>query len=207
MKIIGLGHYSRTGKDTLANYLINELRSLGHYGVKVPFAWALKDMCYRLYKWAGIRSPAFYDTPEGEKERTVPLAGLGMSPVELWCAAGNAMREVYPSTWIDCVLRQENMDGGTLIIPDVRFPNEVEALREHGATLIKVVRPGFGPKDTVADQALVDYDGWDYVVGGSGSLIELRGWAELFAIWIHGGQKPSRTGIFATLPPEPTLTA
>lgn len=178
MKIIGLGHYSRTGKDTLANAIISHSTRPAK---KIPFAWKLKQQSHELYAWAGLREPEFYDTPAGEKLRDVVLPALGKTPVEIWVIVGNMYRDkVYIGTWIDFVLRTDHQVD-LLVIPDVRYPNEVQALRTLGATLVKVVRPGFGPKDTVADKALLYYREWDYVVGASGDINELNEWGRTFA--------------------------
>jgi hypothetical protein len=188
MKIIGLGHFSRAGKDSLANYLLLSCKRRKLKAIKMPFAWKLKQICHELYAWAGLREPEYYDTATGEKYRDVNLPALGMTPVEIWVAFGTpAVREkVYDMTWVDYVLKTKH-DADVLIIPDVRFPNEVEAIKEAGGFLIKVVRPGVKPKQTVADQALVDYDGWDDVVGKSGKLDELHEYAKKLAASIKAG--------------------
>jgi hypothetical protein len=177
MKIIGLGSYSRTGKDTFADAAINYLNSYSDIPIakKISFAWKLKDICHQLYAWAGVRDAIFYDTPEGEKYRDMIIPELGMTPVDLWVKVGTpCFREhVYQNTWIDYVLKT-NHGVEYVVIPDVRFPNEVNALRDLGATLIKVVRPGFAPRNTVSDRALLDYRGWDMVLGADGDIHNLR---------------------------------
>lgn len=175
MKIVGLGHYSRTGKDTFANALVDWLPKHGMTAKKIPFAWKLKDICHQLYAWDGLREAAFYDTPDGEKFRDIPLPTIGKTPVELWIAMGTpAVRQnVYEKTWIDYLLRSDHQCD-VLVIPDVRFPNEVSAIRELGGSLHKVVRPGYGPRNTVADLALMGYGGWDYVWGAHGDINRLR---------------------------------
>ena len=191
MKIIGLGHYSRTGKDTFANALVQDItnRSGGKTRIKkIPFAWKLKDICHQLYAWDGLREAEFYDTTEGEKFRDIKLPTIGKTPVEIWVAMGTpAVREqVYSDTWIDYLLKSA-LGLDVLVIPDVRFPNEVAAIRQMGGTLIKVVRPGYGPRPTVADRALIGWTGWDYVIGSSGRMAELSDWASAFGLALEGG--------------------
>lgn len=176
MKIIGLGAYSRVGKDTFANAVVGWVQAHTHLRVqKRSFAWKLKQICYELYGWDGMREPEFYDTPEGEKYRDIKLPTIGKTPVEIWVAMGTpAVREqVYQPTWIDYLLKSDlNLD--VLVIPDVRFPNEVEAVKNAGGTLIKIVRPGYGPRNTVADRALLGFTGWDYVYGAHGDINQLQ---------------------------------
>jgi hypothetical protein len=60
MKILGLGHYSRTGKDTLANKII-ELNSGLTKPIKIKkisLAWKLKQICYELYGWEVCSRPS-----------------------------------------------------------------------------------------------------------------------------------------------------
>lgn len=175
MRYIGLGHYSRTGKDTFANYLVEEFTQLGYRAKKLPFAWKLKQICHDLYAWDGLREPEFYDTKEGEPYRDIPLPTIGKTPVEIWVAMGTpAVREcVYMDTWIRYVMDNDH-DCDVLIVPDVRFPNEVQAIHDKGGIAGKIVRPGYGPRNTVADQALVGFTGWDFCFGGRGGMDDLR---------------------------------
>lgn len=192
MKIVGLGHYSRTGKDSFANCLMASLQEQApHLRVaKRPFAWKLKEIAHELYAWAGLREPAYYDTKHGELFRDVVLPYIGKTPVEIWGAVGNAMREnVYAATWIDYLFKSD-LGLDIVLVPDVRFPNETEAadeaIQQGGGFTAKIVRPGYGPRDTKADRALLGYNGWDYVIGGSGAMTELASWASRLAAWLAG---------------------
>ncbi len=196
MKLIGLGHYSRTGKDSFANYF---LESVQEYNPKLkagkkPFAWKLKQICFELYAWDGMREPEFYETEAGAPYRDIVLPTIGKTPVQIWIDMGTpAVRNnVYIDTWIDYLLKSDHgLD--VLVIPDVRFPNEVSAIRKLGGTLIKVVRPGYGPRKSVADRALLGFTEWDYVIGSSGEMRELQMWGSTFARMVSGGPAPEQT--------------
>jgi hypothetical protein len=167
-KIIGLGHYSRVGKDTLAGLIVKEM-SLMFPEVRVKqlsFAAKLKDIAHQLYAWDGLREAAYYETEEGAVMRDVPLPTIQKTPVQIWVDLGTpAIRErVYDGTWIDYVLKTDH-DCDVVVITDVRFFNEVKVIREFGGTLVKVVRTGYGPRSTVADTALYNWSEWDYVAG------------------------------------------
>ena len=97
---------------------------------------------------------------------------------------------MYDLTWVDCLLKTRR-DLDLLIIPDVRFPNEVNAIRSQGGHLLKMVREGYGPRATVADRALVGYIGWDNVIGDS--QCDIWKAAKLYADWYCGGPMPSRS--------------
>jgi hypothetical protein len=179
-KFIGLGHYSRTGKDTLANFIVSDLRKAGFSAKKISLAWKLKQIAYELYSWAGMREPEFYDTEEGAPYRDRQLA-FGMTPVQIWVALGTpGVREnVYDRTWIDYVLKTDH-PYDVVVVPDIRFPNEIAAFRDEGAILAKVTRPGVEPRNTVADLALTYYEDWDTIVYNDGSLSDLQDWSGYF---------------------------
>lgn len=205
---IGLGHYKRTGKDTFANYLLKDLQSHKVPVKKVSFAWKLKQIAHELYGWAGLREPEFYDTLEGEKLREVKLERLcceehreGLSPRDIWIYMGtNAIREqVYQKTWLNYALMTD-FNVKVVIIPDVRFPNEAQGIKDCGGILIKVVRPGYGPDERDCpdhlnpDKALLDYTEWDYVLGASGDIRDLGEQATQFSNWIFGtGTRPRQS--------------
>jgi len=195
MKIIGLGHYSRVGKDSLAKMIVKELATRGIQADIWSFAWKLKDVSFQLYGWAGLRQPSFYETEEGAALRHVKLDAIGLTPIEVWVKLGNAVRnEVYGATWIDNVLNRK-CENGVVVIPDVRFTNEVDAIRQKGGMLVKVIRPGFGPLNTPSDLALMGCRCWDMVVGESGQMSELSEAASNIAAWIAGVEEcPAQTG-------------
>jgi hypothetical protein len=192
MKVLLLGHYSRTGKDTLANWAIHYTKEWGLTAKKVSFAWKLKEVTHQLYGWAGLREPEFYETPEGAKLRTVVLEPLGKTPIDIWVDFGTkaVRQQVYQDTWIDYVLNQDYRGVDLLVIPDARFFNEIEAFADDGPSRgwdvmhAKVLRAGFGPKDTESDLNLIDYGGWDTYFGGS--MQDLKEQGEAIAMWAKG---------------------
>jgi len=196
MKIIALGHYSRTGKDTVANELCRLLNFEGMVAKKIPFAWKLKQITHQLYGWAGMQGPDYYDTDEGALARNEPLSLMasekypkGPTPVQIWIDFGTpAVREnVYQASWINYLLKTDH-DCDVLVIPDARFLNEVTAIKETGGTLIKVVRPGYRPRiDSPADMNLFTWRGWDGIIGTSGSMDELIYEADRIARYVYDG--------------------
>lgn len=201
---IGLGHYKRTGKDTFADYLIQELanRRAGVSVTKLSLAWKLKQICHELYAWAGHRTPEYYESKEGAEFREVKLPAVGKSPRELWIDFGTkAVRDhVYARTWLDFVVKSDHVHN-VVIVPDVRFPNEFDEFHKAGAILIKVIRPGFSPGPNRPDRALLGESRWSNVIGHSGEMVELAFWAKKYADWIVGGEPvvPAKDTIAAAL--------
>lgn len=195
---IGFGHTSRCGKDTVANALVTSLQSLGITAKKLSWAWKMKQIAHELYGWAGVEAPEHYETKEGEQDREIKLTKLastlfpqGPTVVDVWVAIGTpAFREaVYPRTWVDYILKQGH-GVDVIVVPDCRFPNEIEAMRAEGGFCFRCVREGFPGRDTVADRALRGKEVWDGTVGGH-SVADLRGQADLFAMAIKAGHNPS----------------
>lgn len=186
---IGLGHYKRTGKDSFANYLVAALAQVApHLRVKkLSLAWKLKQVCHELYAWAGLQGPDFYETEAGGALREVVLTGIGKSPRQIWIDFGTpAVREqVYDRTWIDYVFKTDHQ-ADVILVPDVRFENEATEIKQRGGSLIKVVRPGYGPGPNLPDRQLLGYDGWDWVIGDVGTMESLNAWANEFSWWIAG---------------------
>ncbi|REJ65616.1 MAG: hypothetical protein DWQ31_16890 [Planctomycetota bacterium] len=201
---IGIGHYKRVGKDTFGNYLIQACyeRDVNLVVQKRSFAYKLKQVCHELYGWAGLREPEFYETSEGAQLREVVLPAIGKTPRQIWVDFGTkAVRDqVYEPTWLDYLMKgQHELD--VMLVTDTRFRNEADAIKQAGGYLVKVVRPGYGPGPKLVgdppvrnpDRELLGYDGWDYVIGGSGKLSELRRWSDRFAVWLTGsGPRPEQ---------------
>jgi len=193
---IGLGHYKRTGKDSFADYLIAALyrRDQKLRVIKKSMAWKLKQICHELYGWAGLREPEFYETIHGGELREVVLEEIGKSPRQIWIDFGTAaVREkVYDRTWLDYVFRAKH-EADVIIVPDIRFENEAMAVQGRNGTLVKIVRPGYGPGENRPDRELLGFRGWDNVIGEDGQMGSLQEWAALYADWIVGGAPVVRT--------------
>ncbi|MBW6508410.1 MAG: hypothetical protein K0A94_02590 [Desulfuromonadales bacterium] len=66
-----------------------------------------------------------------------------------------------------------------ILVDDVRFHNEVEAVQHNGGVLIRVVRPGFnGANDHSSENSLDDFNGWNMILLNDGSLEQFLGQVE-----------------------------
>ena len=114
-------------------------------------------------------------------------------------------RTCYPNTWIDYALnvaKKLNDEGGynydkihglsadwrpgddnwktSVVIPDIRFKNEVDALKTAGAKLIRIVRPNAGLGGAAGahvsetEQSGIPDSVFDGVIVNSGTLAELE---------------------------------
>ena len=94
-----------------------------------------------------------------------------MSPREIWIGVGNQLREVYPETWIKYAL---NVQADFIIISDLRFRNEAEAIQNKGGILVKMIRSNLTKGNDAAEIELDSWDAWDYILDNNGTLSELN---------------------------------
>jgi hypothetical protein len=157
-RIIGLGHRSRMGKDTVATLLHAALK-LDHGKLKVKtvsFASKIKSICHELYGWAGVKDEQHYENYPEDRATIIPY--FGHDVVTLWIKFGTpAIREqVHQNTWVDYIINT-NHKCDVLIVKDVRFYNEADPIIDAGGWVYKIHNPRVPYRDSVADNALEDY--------------------------------------------------
>lgn len=170
MRIIGLGHEKFVGKDTVANLLLTILRLKGVDAEKISFARKLKDISHEMFSYLGLQDSTTYD--DQPELKNIPLP-CGITPRDIWLKVGNDFRAIDKDVWCNYVI--EYARGSHLIIPDIRYYNEVEFLRSKGdCTFIKVVRPEIKHTSDVADDDLLDFTGWDKILMNDSDLNALN---------------------------------
>lgn len=141
--IIGILGYIGSGKGTVASYLANE------YGFRQDsFAGSLKDACAALFDWP--RHMLEGDTKESRewREQVDPwwaeqLGRPGFSPrLALQLMGTDVIRNNFDEKmWFLTVQNKIRKDPSrNVVISDVRFPNEVNFIKENGGKLLKVNR-------------------------------------------------------------------
>ncbi len=171
MKVIALGHRRNTGKDLFADFLSKNLTDLGYKVKRESFAGVLYKVCEMMYSWDGFKTKEIYDQDRVLKEEDLPT--IGKSPRTILIEVGNLIRQVYPETWIESLFGNTD-DVDIMIIRDLRYPNEAEAVHKHNGLCIRMTRPGIEEFNDVADIALVDYKDWDYEIINDGSAADLE---------------------------------
>jgi hypothetical protein len=162
MKIIGLGHKARQGKDNVAKFMIMELAKQDIYARQYAFADALRDYCRVAY---------------GMKEKNSQMLQIVGTDI-----FRNSIRENF---WIDCLHYKLEADKPQIaIITDVRFPNELRYVCDNGFT-VRIdrytdsggIRLPYRTTDRdnnhESETALDDFS-WDYVIENDGSLEDLK---------------------------------
>lgn len=83
-----------------------------------------------------------------------------------------AMRDgLHVNTWVNALFADYTPES-KWIITDMRFPNEMEAVKERGGITVNVIRPGTSPGKHESDFALVGAK-FDYEIINDGSIEQL----------------------------------
>ena len=168
--IIGIAGFQGSGKDTIADYLQNI------YGFKRDsFAATLKDAVAAVFGWDRELLEGRTTERRAWREQVDPWWAdrLGMPDLtprlvlQKW-GTEVARKSWHDDTWIASLENKLNRAHNDIVITDVRFPNEIQAVRNAGGIVIRVVR-GDEPVwysiakrankgDLMAQQQLKDFD-------------------------------------------------
>ena len=178
--IIGISGKAGSGKDTAAKMLevlyANPDISYEDFANKryknfadiqiVHFADALKEtaqVLFRLGEWET-------NTQEGKK---TTINWIGKTVRELLQGIGQGLRDaIDPNLWVK-ILFANTEDWSNYIIADVRYPNEVKAIKERNGILLRIDRKGAGAGNHSSEIALDDYKEWDVHIENNGSIEDL----------------------------------
>lgn len=79
-------------------------------------------------------------------------------------------RQIHPSAWINALfVDYTSKKHDKWVISDVRFPDEVQAIKDRGGIVIKVNRD-VGDDQHQSEKALDGYTDWDYVIDNNGTI-------------------------------------
>lgn len=128
--IVGLAGPARSGKDTVAEFLVAETG-----GYIYSLAAPLKAM---LHAGLGVDM----SLPYWQEHKEEPIGALGKSPRQLLQTLGTdwGREMVSPDIWLVMANVRLIRSGGGMIIPDVRFENEAQWIRDRGGTIIHIRR-------------------------------------------------------------------
>lgn len=178
--IIGISGKAGSGKDTAAKMLevlyANPDISYEDFANKryknfadiqiVHFADSLKEtaqVLFRIGEWET-------NTQEGKK---TTINWIGKTVRELLQGIGQGLRDAIDfDLWVK-ILFANTEDWSNYIIADVRYPNEVKAIKERNGILLRIDRKGAGAGNHSSETALDDYKEWDVHIENNGSIEDL----------------------------------
>ena len=162
--IIGLSGYAQSGKDTVANKLINE------YGyTRIGFADAIREFLLRINpilmdgrRLSGLVTEFGWEIAKAQDEVRRLLQETGT-------VARDMFGEYF---WIGVALSKVGQNQ-KVVISDVRFSNEADVIKMLGGQVWRVSRPGVGPINTHISESDMDSYAVDHIIDNSGTIEDL----------------------------------
>ena len=193
LNLIGISGKIGSGKDTTAELIqlvtlyglnhASEIRAVATRLLDDPelTKFTLQNCNWKIVKYAyklkligslltGIPVENF-ESQEFKKTQMTPEWG-NLSVREFLQTLGtNALRDqLHEDVWINALFSDFN-DSDTLLITDVRFPNEAEAIKKKGGIVVRVDR-GLSTDEHPSETALDNYE-FDYVIPNKGDKTQL----------------------------------
>ena len=127
MKVITISAKAKSGKDFCANLIKQKLETRGNKVLITHYADLLKYICKTFFNWDGKKNM------EG---RTL-----------LQYVGTDVIRQKNPDYWVNFLIGIFNLfpdEWDYVLIPDTRFPNENNLLKEYyDVTTVRVTRPNY----------------------------------------------------------------
>jgi len=150
--IIGFSGKAQSGKDTAGEYLVRE-----HNFHRVASADALKRIARNIFGWNSLKD---------EKGRRFLQ--------ELGCTIRNYDQDYWINLTISEIKKRQNTSKQeNFVVTDVRFLNEARILRDNGALLVRIERPGLKQDNHVSETELDNYDGFGFVISNDKTIVDL----------------------------------
>jgi len=132
MKVIGLVGYPRTGKDAIAQKLVED-----HGFVRLAFGDSVKRLLLAT-------DPSYNDNIDVLEKRKANGTYETREKIQ---NLGQVLRNFDEDFWVNTV-REEFMDlpdDSSVIITDIRYQNEFHFVKDVGGEVVGIERPGYGP--------------------------------------------------------------
>lgn len=183
--IIGIAGKKRSGKDTFAKFLIEELKNLGYFSQRRAFADSLKDEAANMLvdygRFDKIKILQMMNEDQTKEKFRLLLQWWGTEFRRELCENHNY--------WVESLLRWIDITQSEaerfIIVPDVRFVNEFNAIKKEFGYIIKITRPMLYIAEDVhkSETALDDFEDttFDFVVDNNSSLEQLQYHAQIIA--------------------------
>lgn len=166
-KIIGIGGYAHSGKDSFA-------KQLTHFGfTHASFAHQMKRVAFdslpeELQQEVTNLDYAYHEDPseifDGAKKEPKWREYLQRFGTE-------GIRNIDKFFWVRTVL--DNLPSYKVAISDVRFKNELEEVKKRGGVVVWMDRPGVGPVNEHSSDNSIDASMCDTIVENDGLVDDL----------------------------------
>lgn len=173
--MIGLSGYARAGKNTVADLLPEGYR-------QVSFAEPMREAMLRL-------NPTIYqnDYQEVDNDGVMRLSDaineLGWQGAKEKLPEVRRLLQVFGTEvgrnmfgenfWVEQAFKDVHV-GDNVVFTDVRFPNEAQAIIEHGGEVWRINRPGVIAHNAHASETSLDDWKFHRVIENDGTIEQLR---------------------------------
>jgi hypothetical protein len=151
--IIGICGFIGSGKDTIADYLVNL-----HHFRRESFANTLKDAVAQVFGWDRTMLEGRTKQAREWREQVDPwwAERLGiphLTPRYILQQWGTEVcrKGFHDDIWIASLENKLRNSKDDVVISDCRFPNEIQAIKQSGGIVVRVVR---GPEPEWYDAAV-----------------------------------------------------
>lgn len=172
--IIGLSGYARSGKDTVANILVEE------YGfTRIAFADKIRQLLLELdppiadgHYLSELVLDYGWDIAKAQTKVRTLLQDTGI-------ACRNVLGE---DIWIHALWNDLQLYTKHYVISDVRFKNEAEFVKEAGGQLWRITRDSVDPINNHISESDLDTYEFTQTIENNGSLDDLKNLIKSFEI-------------------------
>lgn len=162
----------QSGKGEVASFLNHRFNSQ-----TIKLAGPVKNMLLSFLTAVGIDSSTALRMMDGDLKEDI-IDGFTFSPRDAMQTLGTDWRDTLQTNmWVVIALRKVAevlSKGRSVVIDDLRFPHEYDALRERDdACLVKVYRPDAVPLNDHPSEGLLNDRVFDVVISNDGTLGDL----------------------------------
>jgi hypothetical protein len=150
MKIIGISGKKGAGKTTVAEYL-DTVSVVERWVALVGFASVIKE------EYCNFFAPEVHPTDLDIQSVKDTVGKHGKTHRIALQEFGVGMRDIDPNVWVRAWAGETKKYACDLmVVPDVRFPNEVTAIHDMGGKVIRLTRCPH-PEDTHESETALDF--------------------------------------------------
>ena len=150
--IIGICGFIGSGKDTIADYLVNN-----HGFRRESFANTLKDAVSAVFGWDRTLLEGRTKEARAWREEVdvwwTERLGMEITPRKILQYWGTEVcrKGFHDDIWIASLENKLRTSKDNIVISDCRFPNEIKSIKNAGGKVVRVVR---GPEPEWYDDAI-----------------------------------------------------
>jgi len=168
--IIGLSGYAQSGKNTVADILVHQ------FGYKqIAFADKIRECLYALNPIVNSVSNEHIYLRHLVDTSGWDIAKKNLEVRRLLQTMGAEVgRELIdPNLWVEMTMSKLNAYTDNIVITDVRFPNEYEAVRWTYGEVWRIERPGYKPVNGHYSEIALDEWKFDRIIENWGGIPDL----------------------------------